>query len=94
MADAARTAPAFTLEYDIQPQHVREALAKLAQVVIKKPLEFQGRTCDQVEAGGIRAISANGTELFYPWATVDQVRETARAFHLVDRSPGQRIKGR
>jgi YcxB-like protein len=57
---------------------------RLAQVVIEKTPEFQGRTRDQVETSGIRAISATGTEVFYPWATIDQVRETTRAFHLLD----------
>ena len=57
---------------------------RLAQVVIKKTPAFQGRTRDQVEASGIRTVSANGTEAFHPWATIDQVRETTRAFHLLD----------
>jgi len=57
---------------------------RLAQVVIKRTPAFQGRTRDQLETGGIRTISANGTEVFHPWATIDQVRETTRAFHLLD----------
>lgn len=57
---------------------------RLAEVAIKKTPEFQGPTRNQVETSGIRAVSANGTEAFHPWATIDQVRETTRAFHLLD----------
>jgi len=57
---------------------------RLAKVAIAKTPEFQGPTCNQVETGGLRAIRVNGTEVFHPWATIDQVRETARAFHLLD----------
>ena len=56
----------------------------LARAAMKKTPEFQGRTRAQVETSGIRAISASGTEVFHPWATIDQVRETTRAFHLLD----------
>jgi hypothetical protein len=56
----------------------------LARAAIKKTPEFQGRTRAQVETSGIRAIPVNGTEVFYAWATIDQVRETTRAFHLLD----------
>ena len=56
----------------------------LARAAIKKTPEFQGRTRAQVETSGIRAISANGTETFHPWASIGQVRETTRAFHLLD----------
>jgi len=58
--------------------------ARLAQVVIENTSAFQGRTRVQVEISGIRMVSANGTEAFHPWATIDQVRETTRAFHLLD----------
>jgi hypothetical protein len=57
---------------------------RLARVAIQKTPEFQGRTRDQVETSGIRAISASGTEVFHSWATIDRVRETTRAFHLLD----------
>ncbi len=57
---------------------------RLAQVLIQKTPAFQGRTRTQVETSGIRAISATGTEAFHPWAIIDQVRETTRAFHLLD----------
>ena len=53
-------------------------------MVIKKTPAFQGRTRAQLGATGIRTISASGTEAFHPWATIDQVRETAHAFHLLD----------
>jgi len=162
MAGEAGPAPAFTLEYDVQPQDVRELVAvtprvkdkltialvvamlsglvavgftaitialnyhsavlsatgapggiyvadlalwlvtaflawaawqrspeMLARAAIKKTPEFQGRTRAQVETSGISAISVNGTEVFHPWATIDQVRETTRAFHLLD--PGGRV---
>ena len=157
MAGGAGPAPAFTLEYDVQPQDVRELVVAtprvkdkltialvvamlsglvavgftaitialnyrsavfsaarapggiyvadltlwlvtaclawaawqrspemLARAAIKKTPEFQGRTRAQVETSGIRAISANGTEVFHPWASINQVRETTRAFHLLD----------
>jgi hypothetical protein len=32
----------------------------------------------------MRSISANGTEVFRPWATFDRVQETTRAFCLLD----------
>jgi hypothetical protein len=57
---------------------------KLAQVLIQKTPGFQGRTRARVETSGIRAISATGTEAFYPWATIGQVWETTRSFHLLD----------
>ncbi len=57
---------------------------RLARAVIKKTPQFQGRTRDQIEVNGIRATSASGTEAFYPWATIGQVRETTHAFHLLD----------
>jgi hypothetical protein len=57
---------------------------RLAQEVIKKTPAFQGRTRAQVGTTGIRTVSANGTEAFHPWATIHQVWETTRAFHLLD----------
>lgn len=59
---------------------------RLAQSVIDKTPEFQGRTRDQVEAGGIRVVSANGTEIYYPWSAIDRVEETTRALLLLDRN--------
>lgn len=56
---------------------------RLARVAIKKIPELQGRTRDQVETGGIRSFSANGSEVFVAWATIDRVRETSRAFLLL-----------
>jgi hypothetical protein len=64
---------------------------RLAQVLIQKTPEFQGRTRNHVETGGIRAISATGTEAFHPWATIGQVRETTRAFHLLDHHGRARV---
>lgn len=64
----------------------RRSPARLARVVMKQAPELQGRTRDQVEPDGIRVISANGTEVFYPWATVGKIRETPGAFHLLDHS--------
>jgi hypothetical protein len=58
--------------------------AALAEVVMKKTPAFEGRTRARLETTGIRTISASGTEAFHPWATIDQVRETAHAFHLLD----------
>ena len=62
----------------------RRSARRMAWVAIQKTPEYQGRSRDQVETGGIRSISANGTEVFYPWATIGRVRETTRAFHLLD----------
>jgi hypothetical protein len=62
-------------------QHSPEMLTRAA---INKTPEFQGRTRAQIETTGIRVIPANGTEVFHPWTTIDQVRETTRAFHLLD----------
>lgn len=62
----------------------RRSARRMAWVAIQKTSEYQGRSRDQVETGGIRSISANGTEVFYPWATIGRVRETTRAFHLLD----------
>ncbi|HUL24782.1 MAG TPA: hypothetical protein VLW44_03290 [Streptosporangiaceae bacterium] len=157
MAGEADPAPAFTLEYEIQPQDVQELVAatpgvkdkltiavvaamvsglvaagftaitialnyrsavfsaagapggiyvadlalwlvtvflawaawqrspeRLAQVLIHKTPEFRGRTRHQIETSGVRTILATGAEAFHPWATSDQVRETTRAFHLLD----------
>jgi hypothetical protein len=56
----------------------------LARAAIKKTPEFQRATRAQVETSGIRAISVDGAEVFHPWATIDQVWETTRAFHLLD----------
>jgi hypothetical protein len=57
---------------------------RLSQLVIKKTPAFQGRTRARVGTTGIRTVSANGTEAFRPWATIHQVWETTRAFHLLD----------
>jgi hypothetical protein len=62
-------------------QHSPEMLARAA---IKKTPQFRGRTRAQVETSGITAITVSGTEVFHPWATIDRVRETTRAFHLLD----------
>ena len=58
--------------------------ARLAQLVLKQTPAFQGRTRAQIETSGIRTASANGTDAFRPWATIGQVWETTRAFHLLD----------
>jgi hypothetical protein len=57
---------------------------RLAGVVRKKTPAFRERTRARLDKAGIRTISASGTEAFHPWATIDQVRETAHAFHLLD----------
>jgi hypothetical protein len=62
----------------------RRSAGRLARVALQQNPEWQGRTRDQVEIGGLRSISANGTEVFYPWATIDRVRETTHAFQLLD----------
>ena len=163
MADEVGSAPLFTLEYDIQPQDVRELVAgpprarykliiavvaaiawglitvavtvitltltfrssvhssdgslggvylvdvalclttalsawvawqrspgRLARVAVKRTPEFQGRACDYLETEGIRSITANGIEVFHPWSAIDQVRETTRAFQLLDHNGGIR----
>jgi hypothetical protein len=44
----------------------RRSAGRLARVAIQNSPEYQGRTRDQVETGGIRSISANGTRNVLP----------------------------
>lgn len=62
----------------------RHSAGRLARVAIQKRPEYQGRIHDHVETGGFRSIYANGTEIFFPWATIHRVRETTHTFQLLD----------
>lgn len=57
---------------------------RLARRAWRSETQLHGRHRDEVGPGGISCLAPDGTQLSTPWATIDYIRETENAFHLID----------
>lgn len=46
--------------------------------------QYHGIHRDEVSSSGITAVAPDGTQVSTPWASIAQIRETEKAFHLLD----------
>ena len=46
--------------------------------------QLHGRHHDEVAPGGMTCTAPDGTQVLIPWASIDRIRETEHAFHLID----------
>jgi hypothetical protein len=47
-------------------------------------VQLHGCHHDEVGPGGMTCTAPDGTQVFIPWASIDHLRETEHAFHLID----------
>lgn len=58
---------------------------RLAQRSWRTDIRFHGQRHDKVGPGGIARANPDGTQVHIPWASIDHIRETEHAFHLLGR---------
>jgi hypothetical protein len=57
---------------------------RLARRTWRINVQLHGRHHDEVGPGGMTCTAADGTQVLIPWASIDRIRETEHAFHLID----------
>jgi hypothetical protein len=57
---------------------------RLARRAWRNNTQLHGRHHDEVGPGGITWTAPDGTQMLIPWASIDHIRETEHAFHLID----------
>jgi hypothetical protein len=57
---------------------------RLARRAWRINTQLHGRHHDEVGPGGITCTAPDGTQMLIPWASIDHIRETEDAFHLID----------
>ena len=57
---------------------------RLARRAWRASARLHGRHQDKLGPGGIASTEPDGTQALVPWASIDRIRETKRAFHLID----------
>jgi YcxB-like protein len=54
-------------------------------------VRLHGRHHDKVGPRGIASTEPDGTQALIPWTSIDRIRETKRAFHLIDHHGAVRV---
>lgn len=57
---------------------------RLARRTWRSNTQLHGCHHDEVGPGGINCTAPDGIQMLIPWASIDYIRETEHAFHLID----------
>jgi len=57
---------------------------RLARRAWRASSQLHGRHRDEVRSAGVTTIAPNGNQTSTPWANIAQIRETDKAFYLLD----------
>jgi YcxB-like protein len=60
------------------------SLKRIARRAWRTNVQLHGRHHDEVATDSMTCTAPDGTQVIIPWASIDRIRETEHAFHLID----------